>query len=101
MILRPPGSTLFPYTTLFRSRTRPAARARQARRSASPHRVDRQIAELRSEEHTCELQSPEYLGCRLLVEKETSPGWKSNPRRFLLPLTTEDGNHALKRQERS
>src|SRR5256885_7625220 len=66
MIRRPPRSTLFPYTTLFRSPdaarpagTRPAACRRPARRTAC-----------RSEEHTSELQSPCNLVCRLLLEKK-------------------------------
>src|SRR3712207_7036055 len=68
MIRRPPRSTLFPYTTLFRSLAgraragRRAARARQRPRAAD----DRQ----RSEEHTSELQSRQYLVCRLLLEKK-------------------------------
>src|SRR5256885_4898867 len=64
MIRRPPRSTLFPYTTLFRSRaSRGASRAR-ARGGAWWRR------ELRSEEHTSELQSPCNLVCRLLLEKK-------------------------------
>src|SRR5437762_10683020 len=68
MIRRPPRSTLFPYTTLFRSmlgsscRTEPAA----ALRGFGAARATR----LRSEEHTSELQSPMYLVCRLLLEKK-------------------------------
>src|SRR5947208_6298300 len=77
MIRRPPSSTLFPYTTLFRSQRphvleralelhecgRPAdlRRPRGRRRSAG-----------RSEEHTSELQSPDHLVCRLLLEKKKS-----------------------------
>src|SRR2546430_15205156 len=65
MIRRPPRSTLFPYTTLFRS----PARCRPARRSATwSHRADR--AAQRSEEHTSELQSQSNLVCRLLLEKK-------------------------------
>src|SRR3712207_7100617 len=84
MIRRPPRSTLFPYTTLFRSegergvvpvaerlgrlgRVRPdeaRVRVRQDRRQE----VDRPL--LRSEEHTSELQSRQYLVCRLLLEKK-------------------------------
>src|SRR2546426_4288969 len=76
MIRRPPRSTLFPYTTLFRSR-RPAscpAVVAQAFSHAAPedgpdiHR-NRQIC-YRSEEHTSELQSPCNLVCRLLLEKK-------------------------------
>src|SRR5436189_5887402 len=74
MIRRPPRSTLFPYTTLFRSN-------RMGHRSAVQHQggvhvpVPDQGAVLRgnmyrSEEHTSELQSPMYLVCRLLLEKK-------------------------------
>src|SRR2546427_6254495 len=86
MIRRPPRSTLFPYTTLFRSRAR-ASRARQAqarRQDRPPHpqpptlRASGEIVEaerigrkdLRSEEHTSELQSQSNLVCRLLLEKK-------------------------------
>src|SRR3712207_7373646 len=77
MIRRPPTSTLFPYTTLFRSRAprrRPPAvrgRPRAAGRRAlpRPHRRRRRAARRRSEEHTSELQSCQYLACRLLPEK--------------------------------
>src|SRR5690348_17902635 len=65
MIRRPPRSTLFPYTTLFRS----LYRRRGARRRRRPrHGVRR--ARRRSEEHTSELQSPVHLVCRLLLEKK-------------------------------
>src|SRR3712207_7006967 len=88
MIRRPPRSTLFPYTTLFRSVEgpgRPVAcvpgrphldrrRARDAVRGLDPRpRVDvREPPDLhrRSEEHTSELQSRQYLVCRLLLEKK-------------------------------
>src|SRR3712207_7715602 len=90
MIRRPPRSTLFPYTTLFRSAAdlaRARRRARQQRRRgdlallrperlpdrrAVPARAARRgAAALRSEEHTSELQSRQYLVCRLLLEKNT------------------------------
>src|SRR5256885_9651674 len=75
MIRRPPRSTLFPYTTLFRSPTLGAVRRRKPR---SPLAVRRSIiaaapkkrAPGRSEEHTSELQSPCNLVCRLLLEKK-------------------------------
>src|SRR5687767_15541774 len=71
MIRRPPRSTLFPYTTLFRS---PAARLRREPESARPppaHRSrGRSCRGSRSEEHTSELQSLAYLVCRLLLEKK-------------------------------
>src|SRR5256885_8665885 len=72
MIRRPPRSTLFPYTTLFRScarSTTPPCRRASARSRSSSH--------ARSEEHTSELQSPCNLVCRLLLEK------KKNTNRYL------------------
>src|SRR3712207_7300198 len=81
MIRRPPRSTLFPYTTLFRSGQRHAqprtglhAHRRPQRRlrgDAPPRpRRHRRRARSRSEEHTSELQSRQYLVCRLLLEKK-------------------------------
>src|SRR2546426_9040950 len=88
MIRRPPRSTLFPYTTLFRSRL---VRVERRSRRLSPHvedrseelprlldpvawRIEHRVAmdgvEQRSEEHTSELQSPCNLVCRLLLEKK-------------------------------
>src|SRR5947209_15800738 len=77
MIRRPPRSTLFPYTTLFRSsigtrrgdrRTcRPGGRRDSGRVSGTP----------RSEEHTSELQSRQYLVCRLLLEKKKKKNKKT------------------------
>src|SRR5258707_10866432 len=66
MIRRPPRSTLFPYTTLFRSRT--AANTRGDRDADRHFATDGQPP--RSEEHTSELQSRQYLVCRLLLEKK-------------------------------
>src|SRR6266581_6262804 len=63
MIRRPPRSTLFPYTTLFRSHAHAVHR-----RGREPVGVER--AGVRSEEHTSELQSPVHLVCRLLLEKK-------------------------------
>src|SRR5690242_21402153 len=70
MIRRPPRSTLFPYTTLFRS---PTCRSKMPRVTRSKIRVESAIAvghALRSEEHTSELQSHVNLVCRLLLEKK-------------------------------
>src|SRR5476651_2813715 len=65
MIRRPPRSTLFPYTTLFRSRhSLSQTRFDRLHRSCRHPRGDR------SEEHTSELQSRQYLVCRLLLEKK-------------------------------
>src|SRR6266540_6866920 len=74
MIRRPPRSTLFPYTTLFRSRRqRPASREKGEHRPQRTARVPRMPALAwpgRSEEHTSELQSHHDLVCRLLLEKK-------------------------------
>src|SRR5258708_29968888 len=94
MIRRPPRSTLFPYTTLFRSKVNMPSRSYDSEMLVtlvftiiqillctvlfSPHRAigQTQVAALRetdasrSEEHTSELQSPDHLVCRLLLEKK-------------------------------
>src|SRR3712207_7843323 len=80
MIRRPPRSTLFPYTTLFRSkRAPPQNRPRSAhpggtlacnRSGKNCERTGEQCTRRRSEEHTSELQSRQYLVCRLLLEKK-------------------------------
>src|SRR2546423_9451571 len=72
MIRRPPRSTLFPYTTLFRSGRVGLSRERP---SGGQHGGDRQRD--RSEEHTSELQSLAYLVCRLLLEKKKRNSIKS------------------------
>src|SRR5256885_12203868 len=70
MIRRPPRSTLFPYTTLFRSTTRPNASGKPpCQQTTSSSELDPPAAS-RSEEHTSELQSPCNLVCRLLLEKK-------------------------------
>src|SRR5258708_19125904 len=72
MIRRPPRSTLFPYTTLFRSFllgvVEDPALGRGDRRAV--RRLGSDVEFLRSEEHTSELQSPDHLVCRLLLEKK-------------------------------
>src|SRR3712207_7700709 len=79
MIRRPPRSTLFPYTTLFRSRPPRAGAGRHAAvgdgagARAGRGRLAQRVAgadRARSEEHTSELQSRQYLVCRLLLEKQ-------------------------------
>src|SRR5256885_11913904 len=74
MIRRPPRSTLFPYTTLFRSCHIASARVRNSSSlgEANPRwpSIDRSLCLVRSEEHTSELQSPCNLVCRLLLEKK-------------------------------
>src|SRR5258708_12503128 len=84
MIRRPPRSTLFPYTTLFRSNSAKltsiklwATLAIPARRAIAPSRLPpgepKSSTRTRSEEHTSELQSPDHLVCRLLLEKKKNP----------------------------
>src|SRR2546429_6944728 len=68
MIRRPPRSTLFPYTTLFRSHF--ADHQQRPCRPVSQRAVGRQPQHPRSEEHTSELQSRLHLVCRLLLEKK-------------------------------
>src|SRR3989442_10632122 len=68
MIRRPPRSTLFPYTTLFRSPSR--CRPRRTRRPVSDSPRPARSSSTRSEEHTSELQSRPHLVCRLLLEKK-------------------------------
>src|SRR5437016_7328645 len=68
MIRRPPRSTLFPYTTLFRSSTK--ARFRKPLTYPDTIRIGARAMSLRSEEHTSELQSLTNLVCRLLLEKK-------------------------------
>src|SRR3712207_7010973 len=83
MIRRPPRSTLFPYTTLFRSVGARLDR-RQAQtdlRAAAVRPLGHHLAavclrDLRSEEHTSELQSRQYLVCRLLLEKKKMAGYQ-------------------------
>src|SRR5687767_15526534 len=84
MIRPPPRSTLFPYTTLFRS-VRPGSMMRRIGRlnSVSRREICFPSAAIRSEEHTSELQSLAYLVCRLLLEK------KKDQRQVLYP----DGIH--------
>src|SRR5258708_15257247 len=71
MIRRPPRSTLFPYTTLFRSHSL-ARHHDPGAREPRPRAGDRLVPAQgkRSEEHTSELQSPDHLVCRLLLEKK-------------------------------
>src|SRR2546425_6056031 len=97
MIRRPPRSTLFPYTTLFRSQRVPFAdrgdpaeerQALAALRARSAARACRS----RSEEHTSELQSLAYLVCRLLLEKKkkrtTTSSQSASPRRSKTHINT-------------
>src|SRR2546429_2711145 len=94
MIRRPPRSTLFPYTTLFRSR--PAAlRSRSQRfpdRGRHGYRYAVQFLVLRSEEHTSELQSRLHLVCRLLLEKKKTTRSRYGSSVRLVPHTSSSTN---------
>src|SRR5258708_26949866 len=92
MIRRPPRSTLFPYTTLFRSCSA-RRRARNVRRSpdcTAPAAANAAAPSGRSEEHTSELQSPDHLVCRLLLEKkkQTSNMNRQNTIQTVTPYRT-------------
>src|SRR5437867_7938256 len=90
MIQRPPRSTLFPYTTLFRSEQLPPDRAvlhpvaDLEDGAAQDRRLHRKP---RSEEHTSELQSPYDLVCRLLLEKKKQTNQYIQPRQIFFLLT--------------
>src|SRR5471030_3348053 len=86
MIRRPPRSTLFPYTTLFRSGYECCVRNRGRCRRRKKYLVTR------SEEHTSELQSLRHLVCRLLLEKK-----KKNPRMVETAIQEQEGAHGKKR----
>src|SRR5207249_7597512 len=73
MTRRPPRPTLFPYTTLFRSRGERARQQQHHGRAGERQHADRAILDARSEEHTSELQSRFDLVCRLLLEKKKTP----------------------------
>src|SRR2546425_8585889 len=93
MIRRPPRSTLFPYTTLFRSRELGCDLSRtyfdvpRMRTATSDAYLTAGLAYARSEEHTSELQSLAYLVCRLLLEKK-----KTNSNKYVRALQTQRDN---------
>src|SRR3712207_7501377 len=92
MIRRPPRSTLFPYTTLFRSKREISSRGWEPPRKALNAQVNPETGRRdpdyhndsgeRSEEHTSELQSRQYLVCRLLLEKK-----KENTNKYIRPTS--------------
>src|SRR2546422_7903509 len=99
MIRRPPRSTLFPYTTLFRSWLQPpTARCRTTSRAGSrrsPSRVTPRTVAFRSEEHTSELQSRLHLVCRLLLEK------KKKKRHIKRSQSVPVAKHSVRREQQS
>src|SRR5690348_17789571 len=101
MIRRPPRSTLFPYTTLFRS-------LRASARHATSERFERMVpnpcsrlrsgspCSKRSEEHTSELQSPVHLVCRLLLEKKKNKNKKHIVNKTTILKTQVPSQHTTK-----
>src|SRR3712207_8925012 len=97
MIRRPPRSTLFPYTTLFRSETAnvPHPRSQGGTRDVRAGQAAAGGGGMsgpwsrasRSEEHTSELQSRQYLVCRLLLEKKKTDIVRTYTRPFIIPIT--------------
>src|SRR2546425_8910120 len=101
MIRRPPRSTLFPYTTLFRSRTPPVlspGRSNSSRpwilTSVTLMSFPQFHRPMRSEEHTSELQSLAYLVCRLLLEKKKK---KKNKSRYVKNDNRQLHTHRIRR----
>src|SRR2546430_8437390 len=94
MIRRPPRSTLFPYTTLFRSRASRCSSStepltRKTKMTTTTTTEDLRSPPRRSEEHTSELQSQSNLVCRLLLEKKKNQKTdRTNSRRHVCPLST-------------
>src|SRR5438552_14022360 len=96
---RPPSSTLFPYTTLFRSTRAARSRAKSPIQSAvatSSYVIAAVGQASRSEEHTSELQSPDHLVCRLLLEKKNAtPASSAGRGRGRTPVTHEHASELL------
>src|SRR5438445_8080541 len=96
MIRRPPRSTLFPYTTLFRSGAAPAPAGRDGAIAAAPADARSQ----RSEEHTSELQSRQYLVCRLLLEKKKETYTHDRVEQQSVPILTMGNVNAAEKHKR-
>src|SRR5258707_2913537 len=100
MIRRPPRSTLFPYTTLFRSLNVDGP----VRAMAPPDETDPVCGKDRSEEHTSELQSRQYLVCRLLLEKNRehqSARYSHHSSRSHDPIGVDDRQSSSRAGQRS
>src|SRR2546430_7293321 len=87
MIRRPPRSTLFPYTTLFRSGHDSGRQRADGVAKVAPEAINAERT--RSEEHTSELQSQSNLVCRLLLEKKKREGTDKNPSHHIHSLTSQ------------
>src|SRR2546422_6078113 len=101
MIRRPPRSTLFPYTTLFRSSVPPCCAVRRWATPRTSATFPRNTT-MRSEEHTSELQSRLHLVCRLLLEKKNRPPRRlareqNRTQRSLPALVAGVSAHAVRR----
>src|SRR5688572_32006768 len=97
MIRRPPRSTLFPYTTLFRS-----PRSSTLTRSRGPTRSNRSVTRSprgRSEEHTSELQSQSNLVCRLLLEKKKKKKKKTTKSKTKKIVNVTQHNNKQRRRD--
>src|SRR5262249_59414414 len=94
MIRRPPRSTLFPYTTLFRSPASPARRRPGAGSMSGERSRVRRTQRPRSEEHTSELQSLTNLVCRLLLEK------KKKKKKYIVRLNSRETIKPLLREHK-
>src|SRR2546430_13441495 len=99
MIRRPPRSTLFPYTTLFRSLCHGGRPSLVTRRLVGG-RHSGSVRARRSEEHTSELQSQSNLVCRLLLEKKKKPKQKTTSRPQTSRLRTSASAHTTLRPSR-
>src|SRR5688572_31178436 len=101
MLRRPPRSTLFPYTTLFRSfmisnsegLRRPGLLRMCSGTPSLPTSCSSDAAKLRSEEHTSELQSQSNLVCRLLLEKKNKHLLDTIPNSIIQKQTTDHAHH--------
>src|SRR5258707_10494602 len=97
MIRRPPRSTLFPYTTLFRSKLRSTLTISGIVIGVLALTTMGALSENRSEEHTSELQSRQYLVCRLLLEKKKADDmplrglWEDAPPQCAKPVAAREG----------
>src|SRR5687767_15402216 len=98
MIRRPPRSTLFPYTTLFRSLDAKACESLLVRALAGEDQARFPMEALRSEEHTSELQSLAYLVCRLLLEKKKNQKYFLTSAESCSTLSTSPSDYHLFRR---
>src|SRR3712207_8627315 len=98
MIRRPPRSTLFPYTTLFRSLLAGQVQGARGRREHDDRQPHRAAGAARSEEHTSELQSRQYLVCRLLLEKKKNKQNLTTSNTIISIITNADAFHFTQRR---